>query len=139
MQEDFTALRTKFLDSLEAIGVDEAQVVMDNQPSADVDEGRVWVRFTIRPGEKRASTFGKRKIMTQIGQIILQVFGPIGSGSASIYEVADAFTKAYEDWVVKDDSGNIRAYHSNRQAYPSQTGLQVNASVYYESNRRQAI
>lgn len=139
MQEDLTALRTKFLDSLEAIGVDEAQVVMDNQPSADVDEGRVWVRFTIRPGEKRASSFGKRKVMTQIGEIILQVFAPIGSGAAAIYEIAGAFNTAYEDWVVRDESGSIRTYYSKLQDYPSQTGLQVNAIVYYESNRRQAI
>lgn len=137
MQEDFTAIRNHFLDSLAAIGIDESQVVMENQPSTDVDESRLWVRFQIRPGEKRPSTLGKRKIMTQIGQIILQVFGPKGSGSQSVYGLAGSFADAFRDWIDKSANGSVRAYHSNTQAYPSPDFLQVNASVYYESNRRE--
>lgn len=137
MHEDISAIRNHFLDNLTAIGIDESQIVMDNQPSTDVDESRLWVRFQIRPGEKRPSTLGKRKIMTQIGQVILQVFGPKGSGSESVYALAGNFADTFRDWVNKSATGSVRAYYSTTQAYPSLEFLQVNASVSYESNRRE--
>ena len=137
MHEDFSAIRNHFLDNLTALGIDESQVVMENQPSTNVDESKLWARFQIRPGEKRPMTLGKRKIMTQIGQVILQVFGPKGSGSETVYTLAGDFADVFRDWVNKSPTGSVRAYYSSTQAYPSPEFLQVNASVSYESNRRE--
>lgn len=137
MEEDFKAIRDRFLDSLATIGIPEYQIIMDNQVGEDVDEAAPWARFQIRPGENREELIGGNTvIITQIGQIILQVFGPKGSGSQETYVTAHKFSEAFRKWISKSATGHIRAYWSGYRNVASTEFLQVNASVYYESTRR---
>ena len=137
MDEDFKAIRDHFFDSLAAIGIDEDQVVMDNGKSKDVDESRIWVRFQIRPGENREQLIGGTTvIVTQIGQIILQVFGPKGSGSEDVYVVGNKFSNAFRKWKSVSSTGHVRGYWSGYRMIGNEKEFQVNTSVYYESIRR---
>lgn len=137
MEEDFKAIRDRFYESLAAIGIPESQILMDNGAGKDVNEKKPWARFQIRPGENREELIGGTTvIVTQIGQIILQVFGPKGSGAEDTYVTAHNFSEAFRKWVSVSPSGHVRAYWSGYRPIASEEFLQVNASVYYESKRR---
>lgn len=145
MINDIEAIRIHFLDSLATIGIDESQIVMDNRPTKDLDESKIWVRFQVRPGATKEEQIGGMRILvTQLGQTILQVFAPTGKGSTDAFRIAEHFHDIFRKWRVADDSGHLRTTPYMFQAIPAQADdkrqsfFQVNSTVFYESLHRKA-
>ena len=140
MINDIEAIRNHFLDSLATIGIEESQFVMDNRPSEDVDEKKLWVRFQVRPGATKEEQIGGMRILvTPLCNAILQVFAPTGDGSTEAFQVAQNFNEVYRKWKVVDSTGHLRTFPFKYEAIPAQAEakqaslFQVNAMVYYES------
>jgi hypothetical protein len=73
-------------------------VAYDNAP---VDEnqldGKLWARCTMVDGDGEQLTLGKTKRFRTYGALVVQVFGPIGSGDAGIREVVDEIDQGVDE------------------------------------------
>ncbi len=135
MIEDIDALRTRFRANLESIGLKSDQVVMLNQPGANVDEKKPWGIFLINPGAAEEQGFDTYVRVFQTGYVMLQIFVPNGQGSKVAYEIAEAFRKIWFKWRERSETGHILT----KVGYPRQIAnkdfMQVNVFVPYDSVR----
>lgn len=70
--------------------------IYDNDPTPPPADGSLWCRFTVLDGASRRVTVGVKEYRTA-GVAIAQLFGPLGEGTHTQRQIADAIVSAFQD------------------------------------------
>ena len=90
---DLQTIRRHFVESFR----DDIHIVFANQPVSEAQEGTIWARFSVRPGEQFHVAGGRAGVMIQQGRVWLQVFQPEQTGDADSLDIVDEFAALFRN------------------------------------------
>jgi hypothetical protein len=129
----FWATPLTYKDAANAtVALPETQKLVENQPDAEVDERKPWVRWTILPGSSVLNTTGA-VTFKQDGMAVLQVFTPRGTGTGMANDIAECAETAFRKWRSADRALTVDRVERSRGA--DKDYHQVNIKVHYTSVR----
>lgn len=108
-------------------GTPMAHVVFDNLAYTPV-QGTPYVRVSIRPGTSERITIGSREHRT-VGVIIIQIFTPVGTGTADARAMADQAAAIFRD---QEFGGLLCRSPSIQNVGQSTDWTQFNVTVPYQ-------
>jgi len=130
ISEDVNALTNRFFDLFDETDVN---ILVEGQPTIDVDETRCWMRFTVSPGFGKQSTMSENAKFQQLGVATLQVFAPEGHGTYEAFQIQDKFMLGFRNWRSADKK--IHVYKSSNDKSTQDGYTQYNINVFWESQR----
>lgn len=116
----------------QVVTLNDAQVLVENQPPEEHDETRPFVRWTVLPGPSRQVGISPALFLHK-GSAVLQVFTPKGAGTAQAHDLAEALESSFRQW--RSDDRAVRIVGMERVSGPDRDLHQLNVRLHYESRR----
>jgi len=114
------------------------QLLVENQPDEDLDDGKLWSKWIINPGLSTSRSLGEDFVVAQYGTATLQIFVPKGLYTGPGNDLRDRFNKLFRGWRSPDKRLVVDDLKSTSSAY-SRGGADfylINAMFMWHSHRR---
>lgn len=106
------ALRTYVIAQWALTAYATVPIYQDNRLATETPN-QPWIRMTVSPLDRRAVAFGNTRIWRTYGQIVFQLFIPIGDGDGTARRYADVFIGMLEGKIISGIEVNAGTYRPN--------------------------
>lgn len=133
LEDAFWSIDLSYDDGNGIVVLTDDQKLVVNQPNADIDETKPWVKFAVVPGDSALDATGTNPTYKQVGSAVLNIFVPNGFGLSAAKQLRDQFTVKFRAWT--SDDGRCSVFYIGNNTVENTSNTQVRVTAMWESLR----